>query len=566
MACTKIFSGDLPELLSEIIQYFRNDFSTLHSCILVSRLWCRLTIPLLWENPFSIVSRKFYFSIEYHKIQFIDSYLVNLNDNDKIKLNEFGMNHLSLSNTLFNYPGFIKHLDTRLIGDCIEHWVAAVKKTERPKYSSIFIKNTQNLNFTKFIYKSLIKIFIEIEANLQTFDVTYHHHYFDIVSESILRSSNFICNIRTLNLNFFSYYCLIINVNPFIEFLTSNCNSISSLNFLFSNCKQTTEKHLSQLVDSQQYLKKIALSINSLPLYHSLLLLKNPNCTNPLRTIILYLVDFKNIVVSNEIFKQLNVLESIHILYCYLDSNFIRQIINLTEPFKLKSLFIDEQTELLIETLQLLLQKSGDYLENFGLELEHEVLRREVLELLIKYCNTKIKFLKFYEFDDQNIYKIFQSIEKVEQSLNYLMIDTSLYDDEFGSIVLQNLGQILPSKLEYFNLVLTISDTSDFEIFLKNSQNTFFEKLLIMNIRNEEQDKLGKMSVLPHIKEYIMKKRRTMYLAFQDYFFTQTSTIYDHDELYSLKNEVKEFRSHNIIVQNYHELKIEILEFVNEMY
>jgi hypothetical protein len=53
MSCSKIFSGDLPELTYEIIKYFRNDLSTLHSCILVNRLWCRLTIPLLWEDPFS---------------------------------------------------------------------------------------------------------------------------------------------------------------------------------------------------------------------------------------------------------------------------------------------------------------------------------------------------------------------------------------------------------------------------------------------------------------------------------------------------------------------------------
>jgi hypothetical protein len=54
MSCSKIFSGDLPELTYEVIKYFRNDFSTLYSCVSVNRLWCRLAIPLLWENPFTI--------------------------------------------------------------------------------------------------------------------------------------------------------------------------------------------------------------------------------------------------------------------------------------------------------------------------------------------------------------------------------------------------------------------------------------------------------------------------------------------------------------------------------
>jgi hypothetical protein len=57
MSCSKLFSGDLPELTNDIIEYFQNDYSTLYSCILVNRLWCRLAIPLLWDNPFSICTK-----------------------------------------------------------------------------------------------------------------------------------------------------------------------------------------------------------------------------------------------------------------------------------------------------------------------------------------------------------------------------------------------------------------------------------------------------------------------------------------------------------------------------
>src|SRR5688572_30220791 len=103
MACSKIFSEDIPELLNDIIQYFQNDFSTLHSCILVNRLWCRLAIPLLWEDPFSI------YKTNYHVIKI---YLHNLNDDDKAKLNECRIKvNLFPSNILFNYPSFIKCLN-----------------------------------------------------------------------------------------------------------------------------------------------------------------------------------------------------------------------------------------------------------------------------------------------------------------------------------------------------------------------------------------------------------------------------------------------------------------------
>ena len=109
----------------------------------------------------------------------------------------------------------------------------------------------------------------------------------------------------------------------------------------------------------------------------------------------------------------------------------------------------------------------------------------------------------------QNIYSALDLIENFEQNLNYLSITDkfghSSDNTELSSIVLLNLGQILPSKLEYLSLSLKIN-ASDFEVFLKNSQNTFIKKLIIRN------NLFGKcQNVLPYIKEYIMKEKRVKY-------------------------------------------------------
>ncbi|CAB5181295.1 unnamed protein product [Rhizophagus irregularis] len=426
MAYTKIFLGDLPEIINEIIQYFQNDFSTLHSCILVNRIWCRLAIPLLWENPFSLRYPKNY--------RYIEVYLHNLNDYDRSQLNEYGISNDSfLSNTLFNYPSFTQHLDTRKISDSIEKWVATVRiSTVKEQFSNIFVRENvdqKSLKYTKMIYRSLFRLFIEKEADINTLEVTMlidnDLEYFNDTFELILQNPNFIRNIRNLTLDFDPAND---NITKFMIFLYSNCNSISSLYFLFPwYYYTTTEKHLSQIIDSQQNLKKISLCFNDLPLYHSLLSLKNPN---------------------------------------------------------------------------------------------------------------------------------------FELSLNYLAIE-SHYDDKLGSIVLKNLGQILPTKLEYLSLSLEIN-TNDFEIFLKNSQDIFIKKLLIKNIRNGKREESEKKNILPYIKEYIMKKKRIKYFAFLEYFFIQTPI--ENDDLFSLKDEVKEFRLHNIIVQNYYDLNIEVREFINEMY
>ncbi|GBB89056.1 hypothetical protein RclHR1_15700003 [Rhizophagus clarus] len=557
MACSKLFSGKLPELLNEIIQYFRGDFLTLHSCILVNRLWCRLAIPLLWENPFSVINCRNYYSIENHKIRFIETYLVHLNDNDKIKLNEFGIE--LPSSTLFNYPKFINHLHTRIIGYSIEKWVVPNKKIEPPYIS---IKNTQNSDFIKFIYKSLIKIFIENEANLHTFDITPHRDYFNII-DLVLQNPNFICNIRNLNLKFDTYDTTISNINLLLKFLSLNCNSITSLYFPnFDKYKASTAiEYLSQLIKSQKNLKKILFSYK---FPHSILL--NSNCLNTLRTIIFYCIDFKNINILYEVFEQLNVLESIHIIYCHsLNYNFIQQIINLTKPFKLTSLFVSE----IFESIELLLQKSGDYLENFGfppfkIYEVYEESESQLLKLITKYC-TKINYFELLEFNSQNIYPTFNLIENIKQNLNYLIIDVNfdsetcyISDDEveLSSIVLQNLGKVLPFKLEYLNLSLMMS-TNDFEIFLKNSQNIFIKKLLLQNFTRTQE--VRKTILLPYIKDYIMSKKRVEYLA-----CVETSVlrqlITKSNDLFSLKDEVKEFKLYNVIVQNYNDLQIQFSE------
>ena len=108
MACLNLFSGDLPEVTSYIIQYLRNDLKSLYSCVLVNRLLCRITTPILWENPFSIKCQDGY------PYNFLDTYFLFINEDDKAKLKEFGItiNSPSFKNPLFNYPSFIKTLDT----------------------------------------------------------------------------------------------------------------------------------------------------------------------------------------------------------------------------------------------------------------------------------------------------------------------------------------------------------------------------------------------------------------------------------------------------------------------
>ncbi|CAB4433258.1 unnamed protein product [Rhizophagus irregularis] len=173
-----------------------------------------------------------------------------------------------------------------------------------------------------------------------------------------------------------------------------------------------------------------------------------------------------------------------------------------------------------IETLQQLLQKSGNYLENFG-GYEGEIS-----------ADRMINF-----------------IENIKQSLNYLLINIWGNVTICNSIILENLGQILPSKLDYISLDFTIKE-SDFRVFLENSQDVFINKLLI-------RLKIGSDNILHYIKEYIMKKKRVKYLAIMD--------CNKKKELFDLKDEVREFELHNIKVRRYSDLDIDVYDFIKNI-
>src|SRR3990170_4020759 len=42
----------LAEIVLKVVEFLEDDTKTLHSCILVSREWCKIAIPILWSNTF----------------------------------------------------------------------------------------------------------------------------------------------------------------------------------------------------------------------------------------------------------------------------------------------------------------------------------------------------------------------------------------------------------------------------------------------------------------------------------------------------------------------------------
>jgi len=190
MACPKIFSGDLPEITTDIIQYLRSDLKSLHSCILVNRLLCQITVPILWEDPFSVKCLK-----AYH-CSLLDTYLLFFNEVDITKLKEYGItiNSPSSQKPLFNYPSFIKTLHTSRMGFHTVYWLnnlfnintkSSDSTNQVESVKMIFYPTLEDINLTlpkgllnpletkDFICILLFKSFINNNASLNDFDLKY---------------------------------------------------------------------------------------------------------------------------------------------------------------------------------------------------------------------------------------------------------------------------------------------------------------------------------------------------------------------------------------------------------
>src|SRR5947199_5110308 len=82
------------DVLSIIIYFLRYNKQSLHSCLLVNRLWCTLTIPILWRDPWIFFYRLENVSIpttQTRSLRLIDTYLSSLSQESIIELQNQGI-------------------------------------------------------------------------------------------------------------------------------------------------------------------------------------------------------------------------------------------------------------------------------------------------------------------------------------------------------------------------------------------------------------------------------------------------------------------------------------------
>ncbi|GBC04073.1 hypothetical protein RclHR1_00550018 [Rhizophagus clarus] len=105
------------DCLYEIFQYLEDSTKSLHSCLLVNRIWCETSVPLLWRDPFKpIISyhnkEKYYIGIFCTLFSCLDEETKQFLSICNINSTDLTQKRLLLFNKpLFKYPIYCRYLD-----------------------------------------------------------------------------------------------------------------------------------------------------------------------------------------------------------------------------------------------------------------------------------------------------------------------------------------------------------------------------------------------------------------------------------------------------------------------
>src|SRR5689334_4123693 len=112
------------DCLNEIFEHLEEDKITLHSCLLVNRLWCKISVRILWKDIWDFK----YFVPYKHQPKVVSAILNTLisclsNESEELLHNNGIFTSTPISKpTLFNYPSFCKVLPVNEIGQIIKEY------------------------------------------------------------------------------------------------------------------------------------------------------------------------------------------------------------------------------------------------------------------------------------------------------------------------------------------------------------------------------------------------------------------------------------------------------------
>src|SRR5438128_11091651 len=105
-------AASLPyELLEMILDAYRNDITTLHSCVLINKNWCGVAIQYLWARPFRLLYSSLSRMDKNRVDNLMTTYIKGFTDVDDIKEEYFDPKRKYNKQFPLDYNSYLKEID-----------------------------------------------------------------------------------------------------------------------------------------------------------------------------------------------------------------------------------------------------------------------------------------------------------------------------------------------------------------------------------------------------------------------------------------------------------------------
>jgi hypothetical protein len=228
------------DCLNEIFEYLADDKFTLHSCILVNRLWCEISVRILWRN------------IQNYRESTFSTLIACLPRESKEILQKNGI----ISTTIFkfptfNYASFCKALSIREV-----HYKLELLLKNKLLKNQQFIYSQSLNNSINIIAQEIFKLFVTQITSLKQLEISTFWQFFSWQ----FPTTNFISLLEAKNClkNLSELYCSSDISSEFFCQLSQISNNISLLDITFQHY---ISNGLADLISSQKNLKYFSMTI-----------------------------------------------------------------------------------------------------------------------------------------------------------------------------------------------------------------------------------------------------------------------------------------------------------------
>lgn len=250
------------DCLEVIFKYLKYDRSSLFSCLLVNRLWCRLVVHLIWRDPFFNMSSnkdphsgivQTYISClpDTSKQNIIDE-ISNTDEKDEKTLQQ--LQQQLQRQPLFNYIRYLQVFNSENFGNAFIKW--------HEKYNNLYVNTHISKLLTDFIFKECpnltkLRFYIwdkwGIPLNKMNFDLLFNRENGENVLIN-LKDFEFIFYARTKSDELENSFQIALNLFNNIE-KKSNKIQFMEINFRGQPPPKKIDQSIGNLIKAQKNLK-----------------------------------------------------------------------------------------------------------------------------------------------------------------------------------------------------------------------------------------------------------------------------------------------------------------------